>query len=36
MLVGSDNGGIDHRVFVVGFVGQRLEKILPNAPPGPS
>ena len=27
----SDDGGVDHRVFVVRIVRQRLEKILPNA-----
>ena len=31
MLVGSDDGRVDGRVFVVGIIGQGLEKILPNA-----
>jgi hypothetical protein len=29
--MGSDDGGVDHRVFGVGIIGQDLEKILPNA-----
>ena len=29
--MGSGNGGVDHRVFVVGIVSQSLEKTLPNA-----
>jgi len=31
VLMGSDDGGVDHRVFVIGIIGQGLEKILPNA-----
>ena len=31
VLMGSDDGGVDHRVFVVGIIGQGLEKIPPNA-----
>jgi|HubBroStandDraft_3_1064219.scaffolds.fasta_scaffold46103_3 hypothetical protein len=31
MLMSSDDGGVDHRVFVVRIVSQRLEKILPYA-----
>ena len=31
MLMGSDDGGVDHRVFVVRIVSQRLEKTLPYA-----
>ena len=30
MLMGSDDGGVDHGVFVVGVIGQGLEKTLPN------
>ena len=30
MLMSSDDGGVDHRVFVVRIVSQRLEKTLPN------
>ena len=30
MLMGSDDGGVDHRVFVVRIVSQRLEKTLPQ------
>src|SRR5258708_7538238 len=30
MLMSSDDCGVDHRVFVVRIVGQRLEKTLPN------
>ena len=30
MLMGSDDGGVDHGVFVVRIVSQRLEKTLPN------
>jgi hypothetical protein len=29
MLMSSDDGGVDHRVFVVRIVSQRLEKTLP-------
>src|SRR5271157_4389534 len=29
--MGSDDGGVDHGVFVVRIVRQRLEKTLPNA-----
>ena len=36
MLVGSDDGRIDGGVFVVGIIGQGLEKILPNAAHGPT
>jgi len=36
VLVGSDDRRIDHGVFVVGIVGQGLEKILPNAALGPA
>ena len=35
MLMSSDDGGVDHRVFVVRIVSQRLEKILPNTAPRP-
>jgi hypothetical protein len=31
MLMRSDDGGVDHHVFVVGIVRQSLEKTLPNA-----
>ena len=31
VLVGSDDGCVDHGVFVVGVIGQNLEKILPYA-----
>src|SRR3984893_8697271 len=31
VLMGPDDGGVDHRVFVVGIFGQGLEKILLNA-----
>jgi hypothetical protein len=31
MLMSSDDGGVDHRAFVVRIVSQRLEKILPHA-----
>jgi hypothetical protein len=31
MLMSSDDGGVDHRVFVVRIVSQRLEKTLPYA-----
>ena len=31
MLMSSDDGGVDHRVFVVRILSQRLEKILPYA-----
>src|SRR5580698_8052969 len=31
VLMSSDDGGVDHRVFVVRIVSQRLEKILPHA-----
>src|ERR1700730_16195579 len=31
VLMGPDDGGVDHRVFVVGIIGQGLEKVLPNA-----
>ena len=30
MLMGSDNGGINHCVFIVGVTCQSFEKILPN------
>src|ERR1700693_3412444 len=30
VLVRPDNGGVDHRVFVVRIIGQGLEKTLPN------
>jgi hypothetical protein len=30
VLVRSYNGGVDHGVFVVGFIRQRFEKTLPN------
>jgi len=30
MLMGSDDSGVDHSVFVVRIVSQRLEKTLPN------
>ena len=36
MLVGSHNGRVDHRVFIVGIIRQGLEKILPNATRGPA
>ena len=31
MLMRSDDGGVDHGVFVVGIIRQCLEKTLPNA-----
>ena len=31
MLMSSDDGDVDHRVFVVRIVSQRLEKTLPHA-----
>src|ERR1700681_150088 len=31
MLMSSDDGGVDHRVFVVRIVSQRLDKTLPYA-----
>ncbi|WHZ28858.1 MAG: hypothetical protein OJF51_003656 [Nitrospira sp.] len=31
MLMGPDDGGIDHRVFVVGLLRQMSEHLLPNA-----
>jgi hypothetical protein len=36
MLVGAHDGGIDHRVFVVGVRGQMLKDALPYAVPGPA
>jgi hypothetical protein len=36
MLMSSDDGGVDHRVFVVRIVSQRLEKTLPYAALRPS
>src|ERR1700687_3822580 len=30
VLMRSDDGGVDHGVLVVGIIGQRLEKTLPN------
>jgi hypothetical protein len=36
MLVGTHNGGIDHRVFVVGVLGQMVEDALPYAAPSPA
>ena len=36
MLVGSDDGRVDGGVFVVGILGQGLEKTLPNAAHGPA
>ena len=36
VLVGSHDGRVDHRIFVVGVVGQGFEKTLPNAAFGPA
>ncbi len=36
MLVGAYDGGIDHRVFVAGVLGQMLKDALPYATPGPA
>jgi hypothetical protein len=36
MLVGPDDGGVDHRIFIVGIIGQGFEKILPDAAFRPS
>jgi hypothetical protein len=36
MLVGTHDGGIDHRVFVVGLIRQRLEELLPDPAHGPA
>jgi hypothetical protein len=35
VLVRSDDGGVDHRVFVIWIIGQGLEKTLPNPARGP-
>src|SRR5258706_10407079 len=36
MPVRPDDGGIDHRVFVIRIIGQGLEKTLPNPARGPA
>ena len=36
VLVRPDNGGVDHRVFVIRIIGQGLEKTLPNSARGPA
>src|SRR5258707_8779977 len=36
MLVRPDDGGVDHRVFVIRIIGQGLEKTLPNPARGPA
>ena len=36
VLVGSHNGAVDHRVFVVGVAGQMLKDALPHASLGPA
>src|SRR5258708_39890350 len=36
MLVRPDDGGVDHRVFVIRIIGQGLEKTLPNSARGPA
>lgn len=34
--MGSDDGGIDHRIFVIGILRQMFENLLPNATFGPA
>jgi hypothetical protein len=34
VLARPDDGGVDHRVFVIRIIGQGLEKILPNSARG--
>jgi hypothetical protein len=36
VLVGPDDGAVDHRVFVVGIGGQMLEDLLPDPALGPA
>ena len=36
MLMGAHDGGVDHRIFVVGIRRQMLEHLLPNPRLGPS
>src|SRR5216684_1353271 len=36
MLVRPDDGGVDHRVFVIRIIGQGLEKTLPNPARSPA
>ena len=36
LLVGTDQGGVEHEVLVVGVVDQRFEDPLPDARLGPS
>jgi hypothetical protein len=36
VLVGSDDGAVDHRIFVVGIGGQAFEHALPNPVLGPA
>ena len=36
VLMGSDNGALDHRIFVVGIGGQAFEHALPNPVFGPA
>lgn len=36
VLVGTDDGGVDHRIFIVGILGQTLEHSLPDAASTPA
>jgi len=36
MLVGSDNGRINHRIFIIGIFAQNLEYLFPNTCLAPS
>ena len=35
MLVGAHDGGVDHRIFVVGVLGQMIEDCFPDPASGP-